>query len=216
MNTAKLTSSVKSVRYKTPRRGTSIHGHLAQCLRETVLLKPVAELLPGNSARALSQIALYAASTSIRCGPPFYPPPEDRAGTAFETTDPETRARFTVLCGGGLRFASTITLPGVGTLAGARTSTGNTLSLNKLDAPALSIFDFTSTDEAYHAKLVGILMSEPAPCSGRTRTCAFGTLDLSDSAGNRGRLTLDSSGLVFVSVTSPDGTHIHSLERLAK
>ncbi len=216
MNTAKLTSSAKSSRYKTPRRGASIHGHLAQCLRETVLLKPVAELLPGNSAQALSQIALYVASTSISCDPPFYPPREGRAGTAFETTDPETGARLTVLCGGGLRFVSTITLPDVGTLAGARISTGNTLSLNRLDAPALSIFNFTSTDEAYHAKLVGILMIEPALCPGRSRTCAIGTLDLSDSAGNRGRLTLDSSGIVFVSVTTPDGTNIHSLERLAK
>lgn len=134
----------------------------------------------------------------------------------FETSDPESGARVTLLCGGGLRFAYTVTLPGVGTLAGAETSTGNPPTLHGLDAPALSIFEFTSADDGYHAKSMGILMSESAQCPEERRIHGYGALDLSDSAGNRGRVTLDRSGLAFVSVTAPDRTNIHSPERLAK
>lgn len=81
--------------------------------------------------------------------------------------------------------------------------------------PAPSLFDFVSNDGAYRAKLTGIITSELVPGLGSWRIRGYGTLDLADSAGNRGRLTLDRSGLASVSVTSHDGQQVQVREQLA-
>ena len=43
----------------------------------------------------------------------------------------------------------------------------------------------------------------------------YGALDLSDNAGNRGRLTLDRSGEAFVSISREGGQGLTRKERLA-
>ncbi len=216
MNTAQPIFSKKRIHYETPPEGISIGGYIARRLHKTVLLQPVAKLLPENSAEALARIALYAAAASTSFGPALYQPEDDRHGTVIETTDPDTGARVSVTCEGGLRFAYSVTLNDVGTLTGAEKVTGTTVGLRGLGMPAPSLFDFVSDDGAYRAKLTGIITSELAPGLGRWRIRGYGALDLADSAGNRGRLSLDRSGMAFVSVTASDGKQVQVQERLAQ
>jgi hypothetical protein len=207
--------SNRRMRYETPPEGISIGGYIARRLHKTVLLQPVAKLLPENSAEALARIALYAAAASTSFGPAMYQPEDDRRGTVIETTDPETGAHVSVTCEGGLRFAYSVTLNDVGTLTGEEKITGTNVGWRCLGMPAPSLFDFVTEDGAYRAKLTGIITSELAPGLGRWRIRGYGTLDLADSAGNRGRLTLDRSGSASVSITASDGKQLQRQERLA-
>ncbi|HEY6042017.1 MAG TPA: hypothetical protein VIX58_07800 [Anaerolineae bacterium] len=215
MSTPQPIFSNKRMSYETPSEGITIGGYIARRLHKTVLLQPVAKLLPENSAEALARIALYAAAASASFGPALYQPEGDRPGAVIETTDPETGARASVTCKGKLRFAYSVALDGVGTVTGEEKITGTTVGWRGLGMPAPSLFDFASDDGAYRAKLTGIITSELAPGLGRWRIRGYGTLDLADSAGNRGRLTLDRSGLASVFVTSHDGKQVQLRERLA-
>jgi hypothetical protein len=80
--------------------------------------------------------------------------------------------------------------------------------------PAPTTFKFVSANENYSANIMGIITSELSPGFGNWKIRGFGALDLSDSSGNRGRLTLDRSGLVFVSIKSSDQRTIDVKERL--
>ena len=200
--------------YETPRGGITIGGYVARRLHKTVLLKSVPEFLKSDSARALAQIALYAAAASTSFGPAMYQPDSDPEGAVIETRDPETNARVVVTYEGNLRFSYRVELDGVGTLSGVETITGTTVGLRGLGMPAPTTFKFAAAEGNYHANIMGIITSELAPGLGNWRIRGFGALDLSDSAGNRGRLTLDRSGLVFVSITSSDQRTIDVKERL--
>jgi hypothetical protein len=215
MSTPQTIFSNKRMRYETPPEGITIGGYIARRLHKTVLLQPVAKLLPENSAEALARIALYAAAASTSFGPALYQPEDDRPGTVIETIDPETGARASITCEGELRFAYRVTLNDVGTLTGEEKITGTTVGWRGLGMPAPSVFNFASDDGAYRAKLTGIITSELAPGLGRWRIRGYGSLDLADSAGNRGRLTLDRSGLASVIVTSRDGKQVPLREQLA-
>jgi len=59
-----------------------------------------------------------------------------------------------------------------------------------------------------------MMTSELAPRIGTWRIRGYGSLNLSDNAGNRGRLSLDRSGLVFVSITTRDGSSVELKEKL--
>lgn len=215
MSTPQTIFSNKRMRYETPPEGITVGGYIARRLHKTALIQPVAKLLPENSAEALARIALYAAAASTSFGPALYRPEDDRPGVVIETTDPETGARVSITCKGGLRFAYTVALDGVGTLTGEEKITGTTVGWRGLGMPAPSLFYFVSDDGAYRAKLTGIITSELVPGLGRWRIRGYGTLDLADSAGNRGRLTLDRSGLASLSVTSHDGQQVQLREQLA-
>lgn len=119
--------SNRRMRYETPPEGITIGGYIARRLHKTVLLQPVAKLLPENSAEALAQIALYAAAASTSFGPALYKPEGDRPGAVIERTDPETGARASVTCKGELRFAYSVALDGVGTVTGEEKITGTTV-----------------------------------------------------------------------------------------
>jgi hypothetical protein len=202
--------------YETPRGGITIGGYVARRLHKTVLLKSVPEFLKSDSARALAQIALYAAAASTSFGPAMYQPGSDPEGAAFETRDPETNARVVVTYEGNLRLSYRVELDGVGVLSGVETITGTTVGLRGLGMPAPTTFKFAAAEGDYQADIMGIITSELAPGLGNWRIRGFGALDLSDSAGNRGRLTLNRSGLVFVSITSSDQRKIDVKERLVK
>jgi hypothetical protein len=105
-------------------------------------------------------------------------------------------------------------MDGIGTLSGVETITGTTVGLRGLGMPAPTTFKFTSADGRYFADIMGIITSELAPGFGNWKIRGFGALDLSDSAGNRGRLSLDRSGLVFVSVATRDGRNVELRENL--
>jgi len=211
--TAPLFSKTR-MQYETPREGITIGGYVARRLHKTALLKPVPELLKNDSARALAQIALYAAAASTSFGPAMYQPDSDPVGAVIETRDPETDARVTVTCEGDLRFSSHVEMDGVGALSGEETITGTTVGLRGLGMPAPTTFAFTAEQGDYRADIIGIVTSELAPGFGSWKIRGFGALDLSDSAGNRGRLSLNRSGLVFISIATRDGRSIELKEKL--
>ena len=158
--------------------------------------------------------AIYAAAASTSFGPAMYQPDWDSVGTVIETIDPETQARVTVTCEGNSRFSYRIEMKSVGVLSGAETITGTTVGLRGLGMPAPTTFKFVSEPGDYRAEIIGLMTSELGPGLGRWKIRGFGSLDLSDNAGNRGRLTLDRSGLIFVSVTSSDQKLIEVKEKL--
>jgi hypothetical protein len=164
--------------------------------------------------RALAQIALYAAAASTSFGPAMYQPDGDPAGAVIETRDPETDARVMVTCEGDLRFSYRVEMGGVGVLSGSETITGTTVGLRGLGMPAPTRFTFASEQGDYRADIIGIITSELAPGFGSWKIRGFGALDLSDSPGNRGRLSLDRSGLVFISISTPDDRSIELKEKL--
>ena len=159
--TAPLFSKTR-MQYETPREGITIGGYVARRLHKTVLLKPVPDFLKDDSARALAQIALYAAAASTSFGPAMYQPDSDPEGAAFETRDPETNARVVVTYQGNLRFSYRVELDGVGTLSGVETITGTTVGLRGLGMPAPTTFKFAAAEGNYHANIMGIITSELA------------------------------------------------------
>jgi hypothetical protein len=200
--------------YETPRGGITIGGYVARRLHKTSLLRPLPDLLPRDCGRALAQIALYAAAASTSFGQAKYQPGSDPIGTVIETIDPDTGAHVTVTCERNLRFSYRVEMAGVGVLSGAETITGTTVGLRGLGMPAPTTFGFVAERGDYHADLIGVITSELAPRIGTWRIRGYGALDLSDSAGNRGRLSLDRSGLAFVTVTTPVGKRIEITENL--
>jgi len=144
----------------------------------------------------------------------MYQPDGDPAGAVIETRDPETDARVMVTCEGDLRFSYRVEMGGVGVLSGSETITGTTVGLRGLGMPAPTRFTFASEQGDYRADIIGIITSELAPGFGSWKIRGFGALDLSDSPGNRGRLSLDRSGLVFISISTPDDRSIELKEKL--
>jgi hypothetical protein len=206
--------SEERMEYETPRGGITIGEYVARRLHKTTLLKLVADLLKDDSARALAQIGMYAAAASTSFGPALYQPKWDPPGKVIETTDPDTGAHVTVTCEGDLRFSYRIEMKDIGSLSGEETITGTTVGLRGLGMPAPTTFTFLSEQGDYRAKIIGLMTSELGPGLGRWKIRGFGSLDLSDNTGNRGRLTLDRSGQVFVSITSQDQRTIDVKERL--
>ena len=207
-------SSEDRMKYETPRGGITIGNYVARRLHKTKLLTPIPDLSASDPARALIQIALFAAAASTSFGPALYQPDSDPPGRVIETVDPETQARVTVACEGNLRFSYQIEMDGVGVLSGSEIIQGTTVGLRGLGMPAPTTFTFTSARGNYTAEITGMITSELAPRIGRWSIRGFGSLDLSDNQGNRGRLSLDRSGLVFVSVTARNGRTVEMKERL--
>lgn len=200
--------------YETPREGITLGGYVARRLHKTVLLTQVGDWLPHEPARALGQIALYAAAASTSFGIARYRPEDDPDGAVIPTTDPETGASVTVTGEGSLRYSYVVEMKGVGRMAGSETITGTTVGLRGLGMPAPTTFTFTSEKGNYRADILGLVTSELVPGLGRWKIRAEGALDLSDSAGNRGRLSLDRSGFVVVCITTPAGRTVDLKERL--
>jgi hypothetical protein len=202
------------MQYETPPGGITIGGYVARRLHKTILLKPVPEFLAHDAARALAQLGLYAAAASTSFGPARYQPDSDAAGTVVESRDPDTDARVAVTVGANLRFDFRVEMDGIGVLTGAETITRTTVGLRGLGMPALTTFAFRAESGNYRAEVKGLMTSELAPGFGSWKIRGYGAFDLSDDAGNRGKVSLDRSGRVVVSVTSHDGRVVESSESL--
>jgi hypothetical protein len=214
MTASKPLFSSQRMEYETPREGITIGGYVARRLHKTVLLQPVADLLKQDSARALAQLGIYAVAASTSFGPAFYQPDWDPAGKVIETIDPETDARIVVTCEGNLRFSYRVEMKNIGVLVGAETITGTTVGLRGLGMPAPTTFEFVADSSDYRAKLIGLITSELGPGIGRWKIRGYGSLDVSDNLGNGGKLSLDRSGMLVVSISSVDGRSIVLKERL--
>ena len=200
--------------YETPRGGITIGGYVARRLHKTALLKSVPGLIQTDSGHALARVALYAAAASTSFGTAMYQPSSDPVGAVIETIDPETGARVTVTSERYLRFSYRVEMKGVGVMSGSETITGTSVGLRGLGMPAPTTFVFSAEQGNYRADLIGIITSELAPRIGNWRIRGYGSLDLSDNAGNRGRLSLDRSGLALVSITTRAGNIVELKENL--
>ena len=94
-------------------------------------------------------------------------------------------------------------MPGVGILTATETVQGTQRGLHGLAVPAPTRFDFVSLDANYRARLSGLITSELTPRRGGWSIRGQGHLDLSDTAGNHGRMTLDRAGRVLTTITTP-------------
>lgn len=208
--------SPQRMEYETPRGGITIGEYIARRLHKTQLLEPVADLIRQDTAQALAQIALYAIAGSTSFGNAMYQPEGNPRGQVIDTTDPVTGAGVRVICQGDTTFKYEVVLNGVGMLSGQERITGTTVGLRGLGMPAPSTFEFASADGKYTANLQGIITSELAPGLGRWRIRGYGELNLRDSAGNRGTLSLDRSGAVEIEITGPDARRMVRRERLVE
>ncbi len=206
--------SKNRMEYETPREGITIGGYVARRLHKTTLLKSIADLLPQDSARALAQLGIYAIAASTSFGPALYQPDWDPAGKVIETIDPETNARVTVTCEGNLVFSYRVEMKSIGVLEGVETIKGTTVGLRGLGMPAPTTFKFSAEQSDYRADMIGLITSELGPGLARWNIRGYGSLDVSDNRGNRGKLTLDRSGIVVASISASDGHAIEFKERL--
>src|SRR5512140_3541374 len=105
-------------------------------------------------------------------------------------------------------------MPGVGTLSGNETITGTRLGWRGLGMPAPTKFRFTAAAGNYTAEMTGLITSELGPGLHGWTIRGYGALDLSDSRGNRGRLSLDRSGWAMVGTTTSNGRVVELTQRL--
>lgn len=202
------------MRYETPHGGITIGGYVARRLHKTTLLKPVPELLADDAARALAQLGLYAAAASTSFGLARYQPDSDAAGTVIESRDPETDARVVVTVGSNLRFEFRVEMDGVGVLTGAEMITGTTVGWRGLGMPAPTTFAFRSERGGYRAEAKGLMTSELVPGFGTWKIRGYGSFELWDDSGNRGKLTLERSGRIAISIRASDGREVDLKEKL--
>jgi hypothetical protein len=210
MQNATETTARSSTRYELPPEGATLLGYIVRRMHKTALLAPVAGLLnAGQSAEALAQIALYAAAASASFGPAYYQPRFDRAGDTAGEPDPATGAMVSARLEASsphYRVSNAVEMPDGSRFAGVEEVTGTTVGLRGLGMPAPSRFEFTAPDGGYTARLTGIITSELAPAFlGPWRIRAYGSLELHDSSGNTGRLTLAREGRAEAHVTAVGG-----------
>ena len=196
-------NSTETTRYELPPEGTSLLGYIVRRMHKTSWLAPIPELLAqGQSAKALEQVAMYAAAASASYGRAYYQPNFNTTGDTVSEPDPDTGA--TVIARLDSRsphyhISYQVSLPNGDTFMGSEEITGTTVGLRGLGMPAPSKFTFTSGE--YSAELTGIITSELAlSLVGKTRIRAYGFLNLKDNLGNTGKLDLTRRGQVTLEI----------------
>jgi hypothetical protein len=98
-------------------------------------------------------------------------------------------------------------LSGTCEFRGSETILGTTIGFRGLGMPAPSNFTFVAED--YEAKFTGTLTSELAlSLFGNTKIRAYGFLEFSDTAGNKGRLDLNRQGYATFKINDqPAASH---------
>ena len=194
-------------RYELPPEGTSLLGYIVRRMHKTTWLASVPELLSqGQSAKALEQVAMYAAASSTSYGRAYYQPNFDATGDTVSEPDPVTGATVTACLDSRsphYHISYDVVMPNGDTFTGSEEITGTTVGLRGLGMPAPSKFVFTSSD--YSAELTGIITSELAlSLIGNTRIRAYGSLNFKDNAGNTGRLELKREGSLTIIVNNQE------------
>jgi hypothetical protein len=207
-------------RYELPPGGITLLGYIVRRMHKTEWLVHVPGLLAdGNTDEALACVAMYAAKSSTSFGPAYYQPRFNQPGEEVSEPDPWTgaivRAKLET-SSPTYQISYTASLPDGSIFTGREEIKGTTLGLRGLGMPAPSKFLFQSGD--YSAELAGVLTSELAlSLISRTKIRAYGFLNFSDSTGNTGRLTLERSSKIQLTINDKDWHVKDSLlsERLA-
>lgn len=200
---------IDTVRYELPPEGITLLGYIVRRMHKTERLLPIPELLAkGKSSQALEQIALYTAAASASYGRAYYQPTFDATGATVREPDPATGAIVTARLESRsphYHITYEVDLPNSDRFQGSETITGTTVGLRGLGMPAPSQFNFVSG--GYQAKLTGTITSELAlSLFGHTRIRAYGFLNFEDNAGNSGKLELDRSGDIIMTVNDDQPT----------
>ena len=187
--------------YELPPGGISLLGYIARRMHKTGMLAGVPALIKaGQTAQALRWIAEYTLAASTSFGRAHYQPSFDREGEEITEADPATgavvtarlqttRPRFTIEC--------KASMPDGGSFRVREVISGTTIGFRGLGMPAPSEFEYTSGD--YSGRLVGIITSELVlSLIGATRIRAYGSLRISDSAGNLGSASVERNGAVKI------------------
>jgi hypothetical protein len=190
-------------RYELPPAGITLLGYVVRRMHKTKWLTSIPALLAENkSSDALAQVAMYAVTSSTSFGRAYYQPQFNSVGAQISETDPATGAVVTAkLLSTSPHYLITYSaaMPNGDVFSGSEEITGTTVGLRGLGMPAPSKFNFKSG--TYTAELSGLLTSELAlSFIGRTRIRAYGFLNFSDKANNKGKLTVDRNGNIRLEI----------------
>ncbi|MSQ44212.1 MAG: hypothetical protein EXR45_08430 [Chloroflexi bacterium] len=194
---------METTHYELPAEGISLLGYVVRRMHKTLWLTPVRTMAAsGQSQEALARVAVYAMLSSTSYGRAGYQPVFNRAGDVESEADPATGASVTarvVALRPRIAIDYDVVLPGGETFSGSEEILGTTFGLRGLGMPAPSRFTFTAL--GYSATLDGIITSELTfAIFGGTRIRGHGSLAMSDSAGNRGEITIDRDQKIGLTV----------------
>ena len=190
-------------RYELPPEGITLLGYVVRRMHKTEWLQHVPDLIAsGNADEALACVAMYAVRSSTSFGPAYYQPQFNSTGEEVSEPDPVTGALVRAKLESSsptYRISYSASLTDDILFTGSEEIQGTTIGLRGLGMPAPSRFHFQSG--SYTADLTGIITSELAlSLIGRTRIRAYGFLNFHDSAGNTGRLELDRSNNIKLTI----------------
>ena len=198
------------IRYELPSAGITLLGYIVRRMHKTQQLMSVPELLSENkSEKALTQVAMYAVTSSTSFGRAYYQPKFNSVGEEISEADPLTGAIVTaklVSASPHYTISYTAVMHNGDIFSGSEEITGTTIGLRGLGMPAPSKFNFQSG--SYSVDLTGILTSELVlSLIGRTRIRAYGFLNFKDSENNEGKLTIDRTGTIKLEVNNHKMEH---------
>jgi len=196
-------SQTGPTRYELPPEGITLLGYVVRRMHKTEWLQHVPDLIAGgNTEEALACVAMYAVRSSTSFGQAYYQPRFNSPGEEVSEPDPATGALVRAKLESSsptYRISYSAMLTGDILFTGSEEIQGTTIGLRGLGMPAPSRFHFQSG--SYTADLTGIITSELAlSLIGRTRIRAYGFLNFQDSAGNTGRLELDRSNNIKLTI----------------
>jgi len=197
--------------YELPDGGISLLGYIVRRMHKTALIRDVPHLVEaGKTSDALARLGGYAMMGASSFGEARYQPSFNPAGARVREADPATGAAVEASLESSsphIRIAVAVTPLEGGSFVGSETVLGTTLGLHGLGMPAPSNYEYSLPEFGYLARLTGTITSELAPRLLRpTRVRGYGSLEMSDSAGNTGRVELDRSGRLYLVVARPDGS----------
>jgi hypothetical protein len=204
------------MRYELPPEGITLLGYIVRRMHKTEWLAKASDLLAQNKpADALEALAIYAAASATSFGRAYYQPNFNESGAIVSERDPVTGANVTaklVSRSPAYHITYSSEMNNGDIFEGSETILGTTIGLRGLGMPAPSKFTFNSS--AYHASLDGTLTSELAlSLFGNTKIRGYGSLDFTDSEGNKGHLDLNRQGYLSVRINDQP-TVSHTLVRL--
>jgi hypothetical protein len=196
-------SQTGPTRYELPPEGITLLGYVVRRMHKTEWLLHVPDLIDnGSTDEALACVATYAVKSSTSFGPAYYQPRFNSSGEEVTEPDPMTGALVCAKLESSsptYKISYSATLVDGTLFTGIEEIQGTTIGLRGLGMPAPSRFYFQSG--SYTADLTGILTSELAlSLSRHTRIRAYGFLNFHDNAGNAGRLELDRSSNIELTI----------------
>lgn len=198
-----MISESDRTRYELPATGITLLGYIVRRMHKTQWLMPVPLLIAAcHTEEALAHVAMYAVTASTSFGRAYCQTRFNTDGEEVSEVDPETgavvRAKLKT-SSPTYQISYSAILPHGSSFTGEEEITGTTIGLRGLGMPAPSTFKFQS--DGYVAELSGTLTSELAyGFFSHAHIRGYGFLNVKDNTGNTGRLRLDRSNKVELSI----------------